>query len=150
MNTSGAEAFHFDSTYLPILVIELHRKPSYAEHIAYFDTLERFYRENDLLVAIFDFRTNAPPNWTQMQAQAEWVKRNKALLAERGAGVAFVIRSTALRLALATLMTLQPSPQEYRAVGSMEEALEWAHERVLKVHRTRIARRFGLKGKAVG
>lgn len=150
MNTSSAEAFRFDSSRLPVLLVELCRRPSYAEHLAYFDTLERFYRENELLVVIYDFRTNAPPTWAQAQAQSEWMKRHKALLAKHGAGVAFVFRNPAFRLALAAILTSQPSPQPYRVVGSMEEALEWAHERVLRAHRSQIARRYGLNSKTLG
>src|SRR5262249_30932444 len=87
MESSARDAFRFDATRLPVLVVEVLRGHSDDEHRAYLETLERYYRENDLLVVVFDIRTTALPSASQRRAQSEWNKRTRSLLHRRGATI---------------------------------------------------------------
>jgi hypothetical protein len=115
---------------MPVLVVEVNRGSTDAEHAAYLAELQRFYSENDLIAVVFHVRTRDLPSGSQQRAQGAWMKANKTLLAEKGVGVAFVFPSAALRFVLSAIFLIQRLPHEYAIVSTLAEGLAWSRERL--------------------
>jgi hypothetical protein len=137
VETSALPAFHFNTSYMPVLVVEVNRGSTDAEHAAYLADLHRFYIENDLIAVVFHVKTRDLPSGAQQRAQGAWMKAHKTLLAEKGVGVAFVFPSAAFRFVLSAILLIQRLPHEYTIVGTLEEGLAWARGRL----EARLARR---------
>jgi len=123
-------AFRFDAASLPVLVVEVSRASTDAEHREYLATLHRYYSQSDGLVVIFDIQTSDLPTIAQQRAQGEWLKQNKAMLSERGLGSAFVFRNAAIRFVLSVILLIQRLPHKYTVVATREEAVAWARAQV--------------------
>jgi hypothetical protein len=130
VNTPPPPAFRFDATSLPILIVEVARASTDAEHREYLATLLRYYNESQLLAVVIDIQTNDLPTFAQQRAQGEWLKEHKALLSARGVGTAFIFRNAAIRFALSAILLIQRLPNKYTAVGTREEAIAWARARL--------------------
>jgi hypothetical protein len=127
VDPSVGDAFRFDATRLPVLVVEVLRGHSDDEHRAYLETVERYVRESDLLVVVYHVRTTALPSARQRRAQGEWITRNRALLHQRTASV-FVFPNPAIRFVFSLILLASPIRNPYKVVETREQAFAWARE----------------------
>jgi hypothetical protein len=81
-------------------------------------------------VSIMDFTHGGPPPFDQRQRQAAWIREHEQLLRQWSLGVAFVITSPIVRLAVSASLYWQPLPVPYLLTPRMSEATNWAIQRL--------------------
>jgi hypothetical protein len=77
----------------------------------------------------------------QRHLQAAWLKQHDARLRELVLGVAFVIHSPVVRLAVSIVMHLRPMPSPYVMAATQGEAVAWAADRLEQDGQEAAARR---------
>lgn len=110
------------------------------------NTVERL-RQGSRFVTILDISQGGAPNTEQRQRQARWFRDHEALLRETHLGVAFIITSPLLRLALSAIFHFKPMPSPYFVTTHELEAVLWAISRLqeagLTLDAERLRRHFG-------
>ena len=111
----------------------------YEDYLA--NTVERL-RQGHRFVAIMDIREGGAPNTEQRQRQAAWFREHEALLREVHLGVAFIVTSPLIRLALSAIFYFKPMPSPYFITSQPSEATLWAISRLQDVGLTFEAERL--------
>jgi hypothetical protein len=93
------------------------------------NTVDRL-REGHRFVAILDITQGGAPNTEQRQRQARWFREHETLLREVHLGVAFIVTSPLLRLALSTIFYFKPMPTPYLVTSDDSQATRWASSRL--------------------
>lgn len=92
---------------------------------AYLNQTKACYRSEKKLAIIFDATKATVPSFSHQKMQADWLKENKALMQEFCLGTAYVIPSSAIRLILKAIFSLQKQPVPYQIFETEKEAREW-------------------------
>ncbi len=111
------------------------------------NTVERL-RQGHRFVALFDITQGGLPTTEQRQRQAQWFRDHETLLRRYHLGVAFIVTSPFLRLALSAIFHFKPMPTLYVVTAHESEAMLWALSRLqqegLGLDAERLRRHFGL------
>ncbi len=78
---------------------------------------------------LYDFRNSAAESQEQRKIDAEFIKANRERLKEYAIGVAFVMPSPLLRIAINVLLFLSPLPMPYTTTKTVGEAALWLEDR---------------------
>lgn len=104
--------------------------PLYEDYLA--NTAERL-RAGEKFVTLFDLREGAPPRPERRQRHIGWLEEHEALLREVQVGVAFIVTSPLIRLAMSTVFYFKPLPSPYVVTAREAEAMQWAISRLEEV-----------------
>jgi hypothetical protein len=107
------------------------------------NSVERL-RQGNKFVAILDITEGGAPNTEQRQRQAAWFREHETLLREVHLGVAFIVTSPVIRLALSAIFYFKPMPNPYFVTSQPSEATRWAIPRLREAGLTLEAERLRL------
>jgi hypothetical protein len=120
--------------------------PLQFEH--YLAEMEACLRRGERFVCVLDISEGGAPTQAQRQQQASWLKAQEPLMRQFELGVAFIVTSPLIRLALSTIFYFKPMPVPYLVTSQSRLAAEWAAQRFMEaglVHEAEGTRRhFGL------
>lgn len=119
----------FDFKAFPVVVV------NFTGHKATEENFEKYL--NDLYVAyekalpfvyLFNAGNAALPGLRFQRMQAQWLKKNEAMMIKHCKGTAYYIPNSIIRTALNGIFALQKQPVPYKVAGSMETAMQWCEE----------------------
>lgn len=133
---------NFDESLWPVLIQRVQGVVSDLQFEADLAWGKAYLQRGEKYVCIADMGRRSVPTVGQRQRQADWLKENEALMAERLLGCAVIITSPFLRMAMSTVLYLRPMPSPYVVVSNMAEALKWAADRLEDAGLLEAARRI--------
>ena len=104
--------------------------PQQFEH--YLGEMDACLRRGERFVCVLDISQGGAPTQEQRQRQANWLKESEPLMRQVELGVAFVVTSPVIRLALSTIFYFKPMPIPYRVTDRLVSAAEWAAQRFVE------------------
>jgi hypothetical protein len=96
----------------------------------YLDDVRALYDREERLALVFDARHASLPALKYQKMQAQWLKKNEALMQSYCAGTAYIIKNPIIRSVLRAIFSFQQQPVPYAVLGSREEAEAWVEERI--------------------
>ncbi len=121
----------FDESHLPVVTITFTGESATEENFRrYLEQTRQLYARKEPLALIFDATHAGFPGLRFQKMQADWLAENESLMKDYCRGAAYVISSALIRTVLKGIFALQAQPVPYIVVGSVEEAGQWAEERV--------------------
>ena len=78
---------------------------------------------------LYDFRNSIAESQEQRKVDAEFIKANRERLKAYSLGVAFVMPSPLLRIAINVVLFLSPLPMPYTTTKTVDEAARWIEGR---------------------
>jgi len=115
-------------TSRPIVTIRFSRTPCDEDFGRYLGFLDRNVGQD--LVYIIDCRQAGPVAPAHRRLQADWTKQHKEVLRTWRGGVVFLFTSPVVRLAVRSVLILQPLPHPYAVAANFPDALKWARKRL--------------------
>lgn len=82
------------------------------------------------LVDILEIRHATPPTAKQRRMQSDWNTEHEELMRQTLVGFTFVVSSTVMRGIITAIMWIKPLPMPSAVFTDLEEALQWAFERL--------------------
>jgi hypothetical protein len=138
-----------DDSLWPLIIVRFERDPSAQEFAEYLARRSMYLERPEQTVSILDASRVRTGTAEQRQLQAEWIKRNAALLRQRSLGSAHIISSPVIRLVTSLILHVQPIPTPHIVVSGMNEAVAWALKRLEGAGDTlaaeRVRHHFGLR-----
>ncbi|HYO72184.1 MAG TPA: STAS/SEC14 domain-containing protein [Archangium sp.] len=145
---SSSPSFTLDDTFWPLRFVRFVGVATPQQFEQYLAEMDACLRRGERFVCILDISRGGVPTPEQRQRQTSWLKENEQLLRQFELGVAFLVTSPLVRLALSTIFYFKPMPVPYLVTAQMPSALEWATLRFteagLHAHSERIRHHFGL------
>jgi hypothetical protein len=120
-----------DDRRWPLLIVTFDGLANDAEFDQYLDKLAVYANRGDTWCTIFDATRSVGAPASHRRKMALWIKRYESALARHSAGAAFVIRSSLVRGVLTAIFWIQPLPHAHAVVSTLEEAEEWAKNRLM-------------------
>ncbi len=115
--------------YLPLIIEEYEGPTTDEDAVGHrkvvCDVLERGERYG----VLYDLRYGSAMSQDQRRIDAQFIKDNRETLEDLVIGVAFVVPTALLRIAMNFLLFLAPLPMPYVSTRSVSEAMEWLEER---------------------
>jgi hypothetical protein len=122
-----------DTTDHPMVIVTFTGQKATEENFSlYLKEVEQCYQNKDKIVIIFDGRKATFPGLRFQRMQAEWLKKNQAMVATLCMGTIYIISSIWISLALRMILFLQPQPTEFTIVSSLSQAMNWAVEKLFR------------------
>jgi hypothetical protein len=109
----------------PLITFAFRGSVSAADFDEYLAAYDAILARDKQWVSIFDARDVRPLDSKQVRRQADWIKRNAAVLSRLNLGIAFVIPSPMIRGVLRAILWIQPLPQPHVVVANMSAAYSW-------------------------
>jgi len=81
---------------------------------------------------IFDAQNAPYPDLTCQKMMADWLKRNKELIAEKCLGTAYIMEDDNLKAALDVVLSMQSQPVPYKIFSNLQEAKIWTEQLISK------------------
>ncbi len=144
----SASSVHIDDSLWPLRLVRFMgvATPQQFEH--YLAEMDACLRRGEKFVCVLDLRQGGAPTQSQRQRQASWLKENDALLSQYELGVAFLVTSPIIRLALSAIFYFKAMPVPYVVTDQQPSAMQWAAQRFTEAglahHAERTLRHFGL------
>jgi hypothetical protein len=144
----SAPAITFDESLWPLQLVRFVGSFTPQQYEDYLAQLLATLQRGEMFIHLPDLTQLAASTSEQRRRQAEWLREHESLMRERMLGLAFVITSPAIRLALSTIFFFKPPPVPYFVAPNLPEAAAWAAQRFedagLALPAERIRRHFGL------
>jgi hypothetical protein len=116
-----------DLSRYPLVVVTFVGLATEAEFDAYLAAMTKMINERKQKnVVILDATQSGRSPPSQRKKQARWIKEHEHLLRAYSFGTAFVITSALVRGVLTAIFWVQPLPNDYTIVATLEEAERWA------------------------
>lgn len=135
----------FDDSLWPLLLSRFEGAASDEQYEEYLARGTDYLLRGDRYVSVLDMVRLSVPTASQRHRQAEWLKRNEALLGQRFMGCALVITSPFVRVALSTVLHLRPLPSPYTVAANLGQGVTWATNLLEKEGFTEAAERIRLQ-----
>jgi hypothetical protein len=137
-----------DNSRWPLQVVRYVGLATLRQHEQSLEETTARLRRREQYVCLMDLSRIAIPTPEQRQRYVVWLHENEALLRGSMLGVAFVITSPAVRLAVSTIMHLKPLPVPYFIAAWELDAVAWAvahlEDQGLRPHAERLRGQYGL------
>jgi hypothetical protein len=153
---SPANDIQWDDSLWPLRVVRFLGVPTRPQIEAHLARMTAVLERGERHAVIYDTRgmTGVGPS-EHRHLPAAWMKKHDARLRELALGVAFVIQSPVVRLAVSLVMHLRPMPSPYVVTATPGEAVAWAANRLeqdgQEAAAQRVREHFGLlAGRQVG
>ncbi len=143
-----ASSISIDDSLWPLRVVRFVGVATPEQFDHFLEEAAEGLRQGERLVSILDITRGGVPTPELRQRQTEWLREYDALLREFQLGVAFVITSPLIRLALSAIFYFRPMPVPYVVTAQMSDAVLWAishfEKQGLVREAERLRRNFGL------
>ena len=140
-------AVTFDDSLWPLMVVRITGELSPRQFEDYLSRSTRSLQRQERHVCIFDVSALQQVSTEQRQRQVEWLKQNEALMRQTVLGMAYIVTTPLVRLAMGVVFHFKPPPVPYAVVSHLEAAGAWAAMRLdeagLRIPAERVRRRFG-------
>lgn len=114
-----------------VIVVRYDGIPSDDMADAYLEQYTELVRRGVPYTSVFSSLPDARlPSAAQLRKQAAWVKEHRQITREYCRGLAFALRSPAMRGVLRALLTMQPFSAEHVVLRDEAEAIAWAKARL--------------------
>lgn len=131
MHDDRVAAITIDDSRHPLVLVTFAGTATDAEFQSYLERMETLVlQRRETNCTILDASRAGDTPAKQRRMQAEWLKRNDALLKAYSVGTAFVITSPLVRGLLTAILWLTPMPTAHVVVASIDEAEAWARARL--------------------
>ena len=94
--------------------------------------LEGFFEKKTRYAVITDLTDVRTPDKDIKNRESEWIKQHKPELKEWCIGLALVVPSSVIRIALNAVFWVSPLPHPYAVVSNFGEAYDWIEAALLK------------------
>jgi hypothetical protein len=145
---------HIDDSLWPLRFVRFVGVATPQQFEDYLAEMDACLRRGEKFVCVLDIRQGGSPTQAQRQRQASWLKENDARMRQHELGVAFLVTSPIIRLALSAIFYFKPMPVPYVVTDQLSSAMEWAAQRFtdagLAHQAERIRRHFGLANASCG
>ncbi len=119
-----------DDSRWPVVTIRWEGATTDDEMAAHLERIDEILARRQPWLSIIEVASGSgTPSPRQMNLQAEYIRRNQAVIREYSLGTVFVVGSIMMRTVLRGVLTFQPPPDEHKIVATLEEAQAWARER---------------------
>lgn len=122
--------FAIDESQWPLVRIRYDTSPSIEELDAHHARMDKMYEREGWRAVLIEVATGVSLNAPMRRRQAEWLARQRAVMASKCAGLAFVLPSALHRGMLTAVLWIQPLPAPHCVVSTVEEAETWCRERL--------------------
>lgn len=137
-----------DDSRWPLRVVRFVGTATPRQYEQYLEETTACLRRRERYISITDLSRGGIPTPEQRQRQVLWMHEHEALVRDVLLGVAFVVTSPALRLAVSTVMHLKPMPVPYFIAAWELDAAAWAiahlEEQGMRPHAERLRGQYGL------
>jgi hypothetical protein len=142
-----APSVSIDDSLWPLRVVRFVGPTTLEQFDQYLQGASACLRRGEKFISILDL-TRGVPTPEMRQRQAAWIQENDDLLRELHLGVAFVVTSHLMRLALSAIFYFKSMPIPYVVTAQVSEAALWAISRLeeegLVQEAERLRHHFGL------
>ncbi len=115
--------------YLPLIIEEYEGAMTDEEAIWHRKFIAELLARKQRYAILYDFRNSTAESQEQRKIDAEFIKANKESLKQYAIGVAFVMPSPLVRIALNMLFFLSPLPMPHTTTKTVGEAVQWLEKR---------------------
>ncbi|MFL5355516.1 hypothetical protein [Archangium sp.] len=140
-----------DDSRWPLQVVKFVGSATLRQHEQVMEGMTARLRRRERHLSLIDLSQGGIPTAEQRQRYVLWIQENEALMREVLLGMALVINSPAMRLAVSTVMHLKPLPVPYFIASWELDAAAWsiAHleDQGLRPHAERLRSQYGLTGR---
>lgn len=119
-----------DDSLWPIRIVRFVGVATLAQFEHYLAEMEACLRRGEKFVCVLDLTQGGAPTVEHRQRQVEWIHRNEPLMCQVELGVAFLVASPVMRLALSIIFYFKPMPIPYLVTTQSSQAIEWAAQRL--------------------
>jgi hypothetical protein len=137
-----------DTSRWPLQVVKFVGSATLRQHEHTMEEMTARLRRRERHISLIDLSQGGIPTAEQRQRYAAWIQENEALMREVLLGMAIVITSPAMRLAVSTVMHLKPLPVPYFIASWELDAAAWSiallEDQGLRPHAERLRRQYGL------
>ncbi len=122
-----------DDSNLPALQINFTgHQPCPENFRVYLEDLTKAYENKPGFVAVFDAQNAPYPDLTCQKMMADWLKKNKEMIAEKCLGTAYIMEDEKLKAVLDVVLSMQSQPVPYRIFSNLQEAKIWTEHLIAK------------------
>jgi len=144
----SASSISIDDSLWPLRVVRFVGVSTLQQLEHYLADTSIRLRRGERFVSILDVTQGGVPTPELRQRQTLWLQENELLMRELHLGVAFVITSPLIRLALSAIFYFKPMPVPYVVTSRFSEAALWSISRLqtqgLTLEAERLRHHFGL------
>jgi hypothetical protein len=137
-----------DDSRWPLQVVRFVGSATLRQHEQIMEEMTVRLRRRERHLSLIDLSRGGIPTAEQRQRYVAWIQKNEALMSEVLLGMALVITSPAMRLAVSTVFHLKPLPVPYFIASWELDAAAWsiAHleDQGLRPHAERLRGQYGL------
>jgi hypothetical protein len=126
---TASPSFTIDDSLWPLRIVRFVGVATARQFAQYLMEMDACLHRGERFVCILDISQGGAPTQEQRQLQASWLKERDPLLRQFELGVAFIVTSPLVRLALSAIFYFKPMPVPYLVTTQMSAALEWAAQR---------------------
>ena len=119
-----------DDSRWPLRMVRFVGTATLQQYEDYLAETSACLRRRERYVSIIDLSRGGMPPTQQRQRQVAWLQEHEPLVREVLLGVAFVITSPLVRLAVSTILHFKPVPVPYIMTSREQEAAAWASARI--------------------
>ena len=123
--------FEIDKTHFPVILIRINPiEMSLKDQQEYLEKVYELVEQFPGLVLITDISKGKPLSSEVRIYQGNWNKKHEAFLKQRLNGLVFVNESIIMTIVLKGIFLVQKPPVTHTVVTNLEDALQWALEKV--------------------
>ena len=123
-------AVHVHAENWPLVLVDM-QSPSNEEYARYFERVDEFLlRRQPFALVINTLDSGGTTGQEGRRAQAEYMHRQADALSRYLVGIGMVIRSSAVRAVVTSIMWMQPPPSPVAVFRTEEEATRWARNQL--------------------
>lgn len=115
--------------FFPLIVEEYEGAMSDEESAWHRQYISSLLDRKQRYALLYDFRNSVAESQEQRKIDADFIKANRERLKQYSMGVAFVMPSPLLRIAINVVLFLSPLPMPYTTTKTIEEAARWIEGR---------------------
>ncbi len=138
----------FDDSRWPLRIVRFVGTLTPRQYEHYLETTTASLRRGDRYLSVTDLTRAGLPTPEQRQRQILWMQQHESRIREVLLGMAFVITSPIIRLAVSTVMHFRPLPVPYIITAQEVEAVGWASARIeeqgLRLDAERLRTQYGI------
>jgi len=138
----------FDDSRWPLRIVRFVGTPTPRQYEQYLETTTASLQRGDRYISVTDLTRGGLPTPEQRQRQILWLQQHEGRIREVLLGMAFVITSPIIRLAVSTIMHFRPLPVPYIFTAQEVEAVGWASARIeeqgLRLAAERLRTQYGI------
>lgn len=119
----------FDDSLWPLLLIRTPVTVTTRQQKEALAVLATYLHRRERLLVIVDLRPLAQVPLDQRHYQMEWFREHDSLIRESLIGMALIINSPIIRLAMSVIFYFNPLPVPLRTVPHLDTAVAWTSDR---------------------